>query len=134
MFRDVRDLLRYTGATAIVSNALKIRARRNRKIIWPTLLLIAMFLGLSAHLVLAEGAQSEGSSAISAEASQHSKPPTTSAPEEHRFVAKGRRGRPCLRFPITTRWSLAGSSLGLVIFVRIATRRMDQVPSGAQNF
>ena len=94
-----------------------------------------MFLGLSAHLALAEGAKSEGSSAISAEAAQQHKPPAISEPEEHGLSQKAVEIGRVFGFPITNSmvvsWIVA---LGLIIFARVATRRMDQVPSGAQNF
>jgi hypothetical protein len=50
MLKDLRDFLRHTGATPIVSNMLEIRARRNPTIKWCRLRLIAMFPGLSAPL------------------------------------------------------------------------------------
>lgn len=134
MLRDLR-FLRYTGAKAIVSNTLKIRAGRNRKVKWCRLLLIAMFLGLSAHLALAAGSKSEGSSATAAEATQQGKPPATSEPEEHGLSQKAVEIGRVFGFPITNSMILSWVvALGLIIFARAATRRMDQVPSGAQNF
>src|ERR1044072_3352229 len=57
-----------------------------------------------------------------------------SAPE-HGLSAKAVEIGRVFGFPVTNSmvvsWVVA---LGLIIFVRIATRRMDQVPSGAQNF
>ena len=56
-------------------------------------------------------------------------------PKEHGLSAKAVEIGNVFGFPITNSmvvsWVVA---LGLIIFARIATRRMDQVPSGAQNF
>jgi len=63
------------------------------------------------------------------------KPPATAEAAEHGMSQKAVEIGSCLRFPITNSmvvsWMVA---LGLIIFARFATRRMDQVPSGAQNF
>jgi F-type H+-transporting ATPase subunit a len=119
----------------MVSNALKIRAGRNWKVSWYRLLLIAMFLGVSAHLMLAQSAKSPATSVNSAEAVQQNKTPAISEPEEHGMSQKALEVGRVFGFPITNSmivsWIVA---LGLVIFTRVATRRMDQVPSGAQNF
>lgn len=135
MSRDSRNPLQFTGSTAIAANTLNIRAERNRKVKWSRLLLVVMFLGLSAHLALAVGAKSATSSAISTEAAQTGKPPAISEPEEHGLSQKAVEIGRVFGFPITNSmvvcWIVA---LGLIIFTRIATRRMDQVPSGAQNF
>jgi F-type H+-transporting ATPase subunit a len=94
-----------------------------------------MFLGLSAHVMLAQSAQSPATSANSAEAVQQNKTPAISEPVEHGMSQKAVEVGRVFGFPITNSmivsWIVA---LGLVIFVRVATRRMDQVPSGAQNF
>ena len=133
MLRDLRDVLWHTGATPIVR--LEIRARRNQMIKWCRLLLIAMFIGLSAPLALVVGAMSGGSPATSVEAAQQGTPPAISEPEEHGLSQKAVEIGRVFGFPITNSmvvsWVVA---LGLIIFARVATRRMDRVPSGAQNF
>ena len=58
-----------------------------------------------------------------------------STPEEHGLSAKAVEIGTVFGFPITNSMAVSWVvALGLIIFARIATRRMDQVPSGAQNF
>jgi F-type H+-transporting ATPase subunit a len=122
-----------SAGNAIVSNTPKSFAFRN----WAVyrLVLIAVLFGLSVHLVLLESVKSQAASASSAEIAQQDKTPAISEPEEHGMSQKAVEVGRVFGFPITNSmivsWIVA---LGLIIFARVATRRMDQVPSGAQNF
>lgn len=73
-----------------------------------------------------------GSSAATGEKAS---PPSPSSKEEHGLSAKAVEIARPLNFPITNSmlvsWIVA---LGLIIFAQIATRNMNQVPTGAQNF
>ena len=61
--------------------------------------------------------------------------PQISSPEEHGLSAKAVEIGNVFGFPITNSMAVSWVvAVGLIIFARIATRRMDQVPSGAQNF
>jgi len=61
--------------------------------------------------------------------------PQISTPEEHGLSAKAVEIGNVFGFPLTNSMAVSWVvALGLIIFARIATRRMDQVPSGAQNF
>ena len=62
-------------------------------------------------------------------------PHVTPTPEEHGLSAKAVAIGSVFGFPITNSMAVSWIvALGLIIFARIATRRMDQVPGGAQNF
>jgi F-type H+-transporting ATPase subunit a len=118
-----------------MSNTPKIRAGHIWKVNWYRLLLIATVLGLNAHLALAESAKDQSASTSSVEAAQQNKTPAISEPEEHGMSQKAVEVGRVLGFPITNSMIVSWIvSLGLVIFTRVATRRMDQVPNGAQNF
>ncbi len=61
--------------------------------------------------------------------------PHNSYTEEHGLSAKAVEIGSVFGFPITNSMAVSWVvALGLIIFARIATRRMDQVPGGAQNF
>jgi len=56
-------------------------------------------------------------------------------PEVHGLSAKAVEIGSVFGFPITNSMAVSWVvALGLIVFARIATRRMDQVPSGSQNF
>jgi F-type H+-transporting ATPase subunit a len=62
-------------------------------------------------------------------------PHLTPALEEHGLSAKAVEIGSIFGFPITNSMAVSWIvALGLIIFARIATRRMDQIPTGAQNF
>src|SRR4029077_6707357 len=73
--------------------------------------------------------------AKTSEAVAQLEPAATSEPQEHGLSQKAVEIGRVFGFPITNSmvvsWIVA---LGLIAFARIATRRMDQVPGGAQNF
>ena len=94
---------------------------------------IALFLGLCVHAPYVVIANAQGTPATTP--NEHSGPSAKAVPEEHGLSAKAVEIGHVFGFPITNSmvvsWVVA---LALIIFARIATRRMDQVPSGAQNF
>ena len=66
---------------------------------------------------------------------QGTMPHITPTLEAHGLSAKAVEIGSVFGFPITNSMAVSWVvALGLIIFARIATRRMDQVPSGAQNF
>ncbi len=96
------------------------------------LLLVAAFIGLSVTFASAANADSNILSTISATAGSATLP---SGQPEHGLSAKAVEiGRP-FNFPITNSmvvsWIVA---LGLITFAQVATRNMQRVPRGAQNF
>jgi F-type H+-transporting ATPase subunit a len=99
------------------------------------LLLVALSLGLSANVTFAASAESKADDSTSANATAQGGPAATLEKEEHGLSPKAVEIGRIFSFPITNSmvvsWIVA---LGLIVFARFATRRMDQVPSGAQNF
>jgi F-type H+-transporting ATPase subunit a len=99
------------------------------------LLLIALFVGLSAHVVFAVGGRAGTAPAFLAGTVEQSSPASTSEQEEHGLSQKPVEIGHLFGFPVTNSmvvtWLVA---LGLIVFVQIATRNMQQVPSGVQNF
>ena len=95
--------------------------------------LIVLFLVLCVHAPYVVIANAQGTPVTTP--NEHSGPSATAAPEEHGLSAKAVEIGHVFGFPITNSmvvsWVVA---LALIIFARLATRRMDQVPSGAQNF
>ncbi len=93
-------------------------------------------MGPGAYLTLAVSPELEATSAISAKAAEQSG--STAIPEqeeEHGLSQKAVEIARPFGFPITNSmivsWIVA---LGLIIFAQVATRKMKQVPEGAQNF
>jgi len=99
------------------------------------LLMILAFPGLNAGSTFAAGANSDVVSTTSAKASQPGGPTAKPAEEEHGLSQKAVEIGRVFGFPISNSmvvsWVVA---LGLIIFAQIATRKMKQVPDGAQNF
>lgn len=125
-----REVLRYAGATALVGNV------RERGVGKPVgILLIAVLLALCSHATFAADANSRLTQATSSTAAARAAPPPVSASEEHGLSPKAVEVGRVFGFPVTNSmvvsWVVA---LGLLMFVRIATRRMNQIPGGAQNF
>src|SRR6185369_5566824 len=110
---EFRNTPRYAGSRAII---------------------IALFLGLSVTLVWVREARADTASPTSAAAAEQVAPPGP-AREEHGLSQKAIDITRVFGLPITNSlvvtWIVA---LGLILFARVATRRMKQVPSGAQNF
>jgi F-type H+-transporting ATPase subunit a len=90
-------------------------------------LLIVVFVLLSAHVAptLAQGSHSPDTTHQTA----------TTTPEEHSLSQKPVEIGRVLGFPITNSMFVSWiAALGLIAFAQLATRKMQQVPSGAQNF
>ncbi|MGH9881908.1 MAG: F0F1 ATP synthase subunit A, partial [Pyrinomonadaceae bacterium] len=102
---------------------------------WLRLLLVAVFVSVSAHGTLALAANAQSASTISSAVVEPGKPAATPQPEEHRLSQKAVEIATVFGFPITNSmvvsWIVA---LGLIVFAQLATRNMKQVPAGAQNF
>jgi len=94
--------------------------------------LIAEFTCLGANFSWAVEAKSQLASAMSAPQSGSA---TVAPPEEHGLSAKAVELARFSNFPITNSmvvsWIVA---LALILFAQVATRNMNPVPSGAQNF
>jgi len=96
-------------------------------------LLLALFLvGSSAGVTSALGAEFAVASAQAAiEKAEHSGPHT----EEHGLPQKAVELARPFGFPITNSMIVTWlAALGLIVFARVATRDMKQIPEGAQNF
>ena len=96
------------------------------------LLCFATALSLAAHITVAINTGSPFVSVASAQ-------PTTPGPEpeekEHGISQKAIEVARVGNFPITNSMILCWTvSLGLILFAQLATRKMQDVPSGAQNF
>ena len=90
------------------------------------ILVLAMFMGLAADSFLTATAASKPAQSTSEQASE---------PQEHGLSAKPVEIARPFNFPITNSmlvsWLVA---IGLIVFAQFATRKMKQVPTGAQNF
>ncbi len=106
------------------------------------LLLVALLFSLSVHMTFAQGATTQqepvtpaGEVAGHGETGQAGTPAAAPEPEEHGLPQKAVEITRPFGFPITNSmivsWIVA---LGLIIFARFASRNMQQVPKGAQNF
>jgi F-type H+-transporting ATPase subunit a len=97
--------------------------------------LIAVLVFLSGNVAFADTPKSQVAPTATASAAEQSKPAAIPEPEEHGLSQRAVEIGKVFGFPITNSmvvsWIVA---LVLIIFARFATRRMDQVPSGAQNF
>ena len=107
---------------------LKLRNRRS-------LLFMVLLIVVSATWTTALGAQSDGPSAIAAIAVDHGAAVTNIELDENRLPQKAVEIGSVFGFPITNSMLVSWmGALGLIIFAQLATRKMEQVPSGAQNF
>jgi F-type H+-transporting ATPase subunit a len=90
------------------------------------ILVLAMFVGLAADSFLSATAASQPAQSSSAQPSE---------PQEHGLSAKPVEIARPFNFPITNSmlvsWLVA---IGVIIFAQFATRKMKQIPTGAQNF
>jgi F-type H+-transporting ATPase subunit a len=97
-------------------------------------LFLFVFLGLSANATFLIAQDSEASHATDKFAAQ-GQPAAAPKEEKHGLSQKAVEIGRVFGLPITNSmvvsWIVA---LGLILFARIATRRMDQVPGAAQNF
>jgi len=106
-----------------------------RKTSLTVLLLASLFISLSAGLTVTVHAASEAASAAPGQATEAGKPGAIPEQEEHGLSQKAVEIGHLFGFPITNSmmvsWIVA---LGLIVFAQAATRKMKQVPEGAQNF
>jgi F-type H+-transporting ATPase subunit a len=106
-----------------------------RKTNFVLLLLASLFIGLTAGLTVTAHAASEMASSASANPTEGGKPAAIPEQEEHGLSQKAVEIGHLFGFPITNSmvvsWIVA---LGLILFAQVATRKMKQVPEGAQNF
>ena len=113
------------------SNTLRLK----RKTPLTLLLLAGLFLSLTAGLTVAAQAASETASPAPGQAAEASKPAAIPKPEEHGLSQKAVEIGQLFGFPITNSmivsWVVA---LALILFAQAATRKMKQIPEGAQNF
>jgi F-type H+-transporting ATPase subunit a len=138
MLTQFRDRVRYASVTTVVPGATRCSTEINER---PprdrdgVAILGMVLLLLVAGTTFSVAAQSHPTPATSLEAGEQSKAIATSEPEHRGLSQKALEIGRVLGFPITNSmvvsWIVA---LGLIGFARIATRRMDQVPNGAQNF
>ena len=108
--------------------------RINLQTLWVPLLLI-MYIGLGAELMFAVGAGAEPLSLIVPQAAEHVGSAAIGNEEEQGLSQKAVEIVCVFGFPITN--SMVGTwiaALALIVFVQTATRKMKQVPDGAQNF
>jgi F-type H+-transporting ATPase subunit a len=145
------NLVRYTRATASVGDVAKIRdcgvgprrcfqkilgreIRLNLKTKLVLLLFAALFMRLGADLTVARNAAAQAGSATDHGNAEQGSSPAASADAEHGLPRKAVEIARPFGFPITNSmvvsWIVAA---GLIIFARVATRDMKQVPGGAQN-
>ncbi len=130
MLTRLREMQRYAGASAVFARS------HDRDLVKTfTLPAAVLLLFVIACAPLKVAAQSQTVPANSSKATEQVRPVATSKPEEHGLSQKAVEIGRVFGFPITNSmivsWIVA---LGLIIFARIATRRMNQVPGGAQNF
>ena len=99
------------------------------------LLTAGLFIGLTASPTITADGGSDAVSSASANQTEASKPAAIPEQEEHGLSQKAVEIGHLFGFPITNSmivsWIVA---LGLIIFAQAATRKMKQVPEGAQNF
>ncbi|MCM3902667.1 MAG: F0F1 ATP synthase subunit A [Pyrinomonadaceae bacterium] len=116
-------------------NTLKPHKTSKPRAQWLRLLLVSLFLGLSVEVALPVSAEPGADQAISANAAKQSEPATSLEKMEHGLSQGAVEIGRIFGFPVSNSmmvsWFVA---FGLIIFARFATRRMDRVPSGAQNF
>ena len=104
---------------------------RNR----PSVLVMILLIMVSATWTTALGAESDGSSAIADTAVDHSPAVTNTEKDKHSLPQKAVEIGRVFGLPITNSMLVSWmAALGLIIFAQLATRKMERVPSGAQNF
>jgi F-type H+-transporting ATPase subunit a len=105
---------------------------RNR---WVSLLFIVLLLGPSLCLTAAAGVKSAGASTMLASSAKQGGAVANPEQEEHGLSQKAVEIGRVFGFPITNSMLVSWiAALGIIIFAQIATRNMEQVPGGAQNF
>jgi len=100
-----------------------------------SLLLVVLLIVVSATWTVAMGAQSDRPSTTSAATVNHSATVTNAEPKENGLPQKAVEIGRVFGFPITNSMLVSWiAALALIIFVQLATRKMEQVPNGVQNF
>ncbi len=123
----------------MASNIIKIRIKLKTELV--LLLFAALFMSVGTNLTVALNAAAQVGSATSTKevagrgnAEQGRVPPRVAEPKEHGLPQKAVEIARPFGFPISNSmivsWIVAA---GLIIFARVTTRDMKQVPSGAQN-
>ena len=101
----------------------------------PSLLVMILLIMVSATWTTALGAKSGGRSATPDIVVDHSAAVTNTEKDENGLPQKAVEIGRVFGFPITNSMLVSWiAALGLIIFAQLATRKMQQVPSGAQNF
>src|SRR5436190_264401 len=132
MLTQFREMVRNDGATTVV-----VPSRDREPIKSITILGVVLLLLFIACGIPKVAAQHQTVPATSPKATEQTKPlaTSTSEPEEHGLSQKAVEIGRVAGFPITNSmvvsWIVA---LGLIVFARLATRRMNQVPGATQNF
>src|SRR5258705_13311311 len=108
--------------------ALKLRNRRS-------LLFLVLLIVVSATGTVAMGAQSDGPATTSVATVNHGAAETNAEQKENGLPQKAVEIGRVFGFPITNSMLVSWiAALALIIFVQLATRKMEQVPNGGQNF
>jgi F-type H+-transporting ATPase subunit a len=101
----------------------------------PLLLVMIFLIMVSGTLTTALGTQSEGPSATAHMAVDHGAAVTNTGKDENGLPQRAVEIGRVLGFPITNSMLVSWiAALGLIVFAQLATRKMQQVPRGAQNF
>lgn len=159
MLTDLRDP-GYTEASQIVGDVLRLRAHGGehtppincgiglsrvpsgdgREVplklkVWVRMLFLAVFIALGGHFSSAIGDEAGANSVLPAEAVEQDASAAVPEQEEHGLSQEAVEVARVFGFPITNSmvvtWIVA---LFLIVFAVVGTRRMKQVPGGAQNF
>jgi F-type H+-transporting ATPase subunit a len=118
-----------SGMSIIVLNLAQIRVPGLRTIL--LLLSFAIVLALTTRIMLATDTASQHGTAANAQQTASGQAPE---PEAHGISQKAIEVARFRNFPITNSMILSWVvALGLILFAQLATRNMQQVPSGAQN-
>ena len=98
-------------------------------------MVLVVLIMMSATWTTARGGQSDEPSKTLAATVNHSAAVRNSEPKENGLPQKAVEIGRVFGFPITNSMLVSWiAALGLIIFAQLATRKMEQVPSGAQNF
>jgi len=114
----VNGLVQNSGVTNELCKRLKFGC-------WASLIVVCVLISAHVTPTLAQGLHSPDTTHQT----------STTTPEEHALSQKAVEIGRVLGFPITNSMFVSWiAALGLIAFAQLATRKMQQVPSGAQNF
>lgn len=100
-----------------------------------SLLFVILLIVVSGPWMATMLAQSDGPSVMSGATVNHGAQVTHAEHDENSLPQKAVEIRRMFGFPITNSMLVSWmAALGLIIFAQLATRKMEQVPRGAQNF